>query len=271
MMTDYDFSRVIVFGGTTEGRLIADRLALRGGLLYVCVATKYGETFLTDSERVRIGRLDKMQMVDFFSAEKPSLILDATHPYAVEVSKNIREACFATGYPLLRIGRGREIIEEANLYRFHTLEEMVTWLNTEEGVVFSTLGVKEVKGLSKVTDYRNRVYVRVLPVESSLKMCEAAGFTKEHVIAAMGPFTYEQNKGMMEDLSADILLTKDSGKAGGFAEKIRAAMDCRMKIAVLTRPEEESAEDTYGLEEMMTLLEKSEQENRNGNRTERIS
>lgn len=259
-MTDLDFSKVIVFGGTTEGRLIADSLNREGKLTCVCVATEYGETFLEDANKAKVGRLDANQMTDLFKAENPTLVIDATHPYATDVTKNIKEACASTGFSYLRVRRdddrhNKEINYEKLCY-FNSLDAVVNWLNNEKGIVFSTLGVKEVKELTKVNDYKTRVYVRVLPVENSLKLCDEAGIDRNHVFAEMGPFSYEQNLEMFRKTSSDIMLTKDSGKAGGFAEKIKAAADLDMKIAVLQRPEE-NIENSYSVAEILESIEKN--------------
>jgi len=238
-MGEYNFEKVIVFGGTTEGRQIADRLAKNGGLLCVCVATKYGESFLENTDRVKVGRLNMPQMMEMFNKLNPTLVIDATHPYATEVTKNISEACKCTGFDYVRVSRDSETTKDESIYQFNSIDDMIRWVNENEGIVFSTLGVKEAAVLTGVRDYKKRVWIRVLPVESSLNTCAEAGFDREHVIDEMGPFTYEQNMKMFTDVKADILLTKESGKAGGFMEKIEAAKDCNMKIAVLTRPEQQ--------------------------------
>ena len=151
-MTDFDFSRVIVFGGTTEGRLIADKLAETGRLVCVCVATEYGETFLANPDTVMTGRLDMAQMMELFGDKKPSLVIDATHPYAIEVTKNIKEACECTGSPYIRVSRDSEMNDdypdEDSIYLFNSFDELIDWLNETEGIIFSTLGVKEADGLT---------------------------------------------------------------------------------------------------------------------------
>lgn len=255
-MTDLNYNKVLVFGGTTEGRLIADKLNKKNRLLCVCVATEYGETFLEDTSKVRVGRLDMLQMVDLFKEIHPTLVIDATHPYAVDVTKNIKEACDTTKIRCVRVNRKNEILDDENMFKSDSLSEIIRWLNEQNGIIFSTLGVKEVHELRNISDFDKRVYVRVLPVESSLKACEEAGLDRSHVIDAMGPFSYEQNIEMIRDISADILITKESGKVGGFSEKIKAAIDSNLKIAILTRPEEDIATESYNIDEILDSIEK---------------
>mgnify|MGYP000606392687 CR=1 FL=1 len=87
--------KVLVFAGTTEGyeicRFLADHKIETKGF----VATEYGSKSLTENEflTVQTGRLDAADMEEVFLQEKPEMVLDATHPYAAEVTVNIRTAC----------------------------------------------------------------------------------------------------------------------------------------------------------------------------------
>ena len=259
-MNNLNLSKVIVFGGTTEGRLIADSLERKGKLICVCVATEYGETFLENANKAKVGRLDAKQMTELFKTENPSLVIDATHPYATDVTRNIKEACESTGFSYIRVSRDDDKNDNEfnydKLFYFNSLDEIIEWLNNKKGIIFSTLGVKEVKELTKVNDYKTRVYVRVLPVDSSLILCDEAKIDRSHVIDAMGPFSYDQNLKMFRKVSADIMLTKDSGKAGGFEEKIKAEAELDMKIAVLKRPEE-NLENNYSVTDILERIEKT--------------
>ena len=90
--------KVLVFAGTTEGyeicRFLADHKIETKGF----VATEYGSKSLTENEflTVQTGRLDVAAMEETFLQEKPEIVLDATHPYAAEVTVNIRTACEKT-------------------------------------------------------------------------------------------------------------------------------------------------------------------------------
>ena len=91
--------KVIVFAGTTEGYEISRFLSENQLPVLACVATEYGSKSLQENSclHVQAGRLDEQQMRDLFFREKPELVLDATHPYAAEVTQNIRKACEETG------------------------------------------------------------------------------------------------------------------------------------------------------------------------------
>lgn len=253
-MQEFSDSRVIVFGGTTEGRILAEKLYQHKKLICVCVATEYGESFLSHKEVVRVGRMDGAEMKEFFQEKNPTLVIDATHPYATEVTRNIKEACEHCSVSYVRVEREQEDYELENSYSFTDLSAMIDWVNEEEGIVFSTLGVKEVEALTAISDYQNRLFVRVLPVDSSLELCDAAGIERSHVIAEKGPFSYEQNVAMLQSTKAGILLTKDSGKAGGYAEKVRAAKDCQVKLGILVRPEELEGVNSYSMQSLLDWM-----------------
>ena len=104
---------VLLFGGTTEGRELAARLAVRGQRTILCVATDYGrevlepELLANPCLDVRIGRMDAEEMRHLILEEEPGLVVDATHPYADQVTRNVREACEKTGREYLRCLRPR--------------------------------------------------------------------------------------------------------------------------------------------------------------------
>ena len=104
---------VLLFGGTTEGRELAARLAGGGQRTILCVATDYGrevlepELLANPCLDVRIGRMDAEEMRHLILEEEPGLVVDATHPYADQVTRNVREACEKTGREYLRCLRPR--------------------------------------------------------------------------------------------------------------------------------------------------------------------
>ena len=83
---------VILFGGTSEGRILAEFLLGSGIKHIVCVATEYGAELLSGC-RVRVGRMDEREMAEFFAKTKPKIVVDATHPYADKATENIKKAC----------------------------------------------------------------------------------------------------------------------------------------------------------------------------------
>lgn len=92
-------NKVLLFGGTGEGRALAEWMVARGIPHTVCVATEYGETLLPAGAEAHVGRMDSGEMEALMRAGGYSLAVDATHPYAVEVTEHIRAAAEAAGLP----------------------------------------------------------------------------------------------------------------------------------------------------------------------------
>lgn len=230
--------RVLLFAGTTEGRALANALKDRGVPTLALVTTDYGETLLPagGSLEVRAGRLDEAALAALIREETPTRVIDATHPYAARISESLRGICAAREIPLIRVLR--ESSPESGALTFPDLVKLVVWLNTTEGVIFSTLGSKEAKALTGVCGYQERVVLRILPTVESVKACLDAGYSPKQLICMQGPFTQELNAALFRETRAKILVTKETGSAGGYREKLAAARDCGMAAAVLARPYE---------------------------------
>ena len=243
--------KVIVFAGTTEGYEISCFLSENQLPVLACVATEYGSKSLQENSclHVQAGRLDEQQMRDLFFREKPELVLDATHPYAAEVTQNIRKACEETGVSYTRILRTGS--EQQNAVYVRDAKEAAEYLEGTEGNVLLTTGSKELAVFTSVSDYNKRLFARVLSLPSVIESCQALGFEGRNLIAMQGPFSKELNQAMLEQYQCKYLVTKDSGKAGGFLEKIQAAEALGVTAVIIGRP---LAEEGLSLKECRHML-----------------
>lgn len=226
--------KTLIFGGTTEGRELAEFCVARGISADVSVTTELGAELLPSGVGALIGRLSASEMAEL--VKNYSLVLDATHPYAEQASANISAACEKAGTELFRVLRG----VSANDYgeTVSGMAELIEKLNSEGGVILSTLGCKEAAALTEVSGYPERVWLRILPDEKNIAGCAALGFPREHIIAARGPFSAEENISDIERSGAEILITKNSGAAGGYFEKAEAARRLGIKFFTVERPRE---------------------------------
>jgi len=223
----------------------------------VCVATDYGREVMekTCFEDVRVGRMDREDMVRFFKEnDSPgeTLVIDATHPYAREATENIRSAAAACRAEYIRVLRKKEGGIPENARTYENVESCAAALKEEEGNILLTTGSRDLavffkKGLKSRSD---GVYVRVLPDENSLKICRDLGIGRDHVIAMQGPFSEELNGAIIRQYGIKHLVTKDSGKDGGFLQKLHACKNTGACLHVIKRPEEEegvSGSEAYGI------------------------
>ena len=231
--------KAIVFAGTTEGYEISRFLSENKVSVLACVATEYGSRSLEENEflSIRAERLDKEQMQELFAAERPELVLDATHPYAAEVTVNIREACENTAVSYVRVLREGGVHKDA-VYVENT-EAAVDYLKHVSGNVLLTTGSKELSAYTEIPGYQERMFARVLSIQNVIETCRMLGFEGKNLIAMQGPFSKELNAAMLRQYDCRYLVTKDSGKAGGFEEKIQAATECGAIPVIIGRPVQE--------------------------------
>lgn len=258
----YEKCKILIFGGTTEGRELAEFCEKKDIPALSSVTAEYGAKLLPESARVTVGRLDSDGMAALIG-QGFSLVIDATHPYAAEASKNIKAACGAIDVRYFRVIREKNIPEYGETVS--GINELVKRLNDSDrlsGTILSTLGSKEAEALTRVFDHSKRVWLRILPSAENIERCVSLGFDRAKIIAEKGPFTHEQNIGHIKKSAAKILLTKNSGIAGGYPEKISAARECQISVFTVERPCGPHEDGVY-LDEMKALIDK---ENGYGNK-----
>lgn len=249
---------IIIFGGTTEGRELAEALLGTQLKVHLCVATAYGASLLPQSDNIIIhtGKLEAEDMKCLLQSERPELVVDATHPYAAVVTENIREICRKLSCPLLRILRKdtRAELQENVLHGIwqktmedvifvDSVEEAAAFLADTRGKIMITTGSKELEKYTVIEDYQNRCIARVLPTLSVMEKCAGLGFTGKNLIAMQGPFSEEMNYQMLKQAGCLYLVTKDSGKEGGYEEKCEAAIRAGVKLIIVKRPGEAALTD----------------------------
>ncbi len=229
--------RILIFGGTTEGRLMAEYCLLHEIQAEICVTTDYAAQLLPVSEiiKISVGKLNADEMAEKIGISGYETVIDATHPYAVEASRNIRNACQKANASCYRIIRD-SCIHEGEIVS--SMNELIELLNRNDSVILSTLGSKELDSLTAVKNYRERIWVRALPTEEIRSSFISQGYREEHLIAEKGPFTVMQNISHIKKSGAEILVTKESGAAGGYPEKAEAVRICGIDLITVKRPEE---------------------------------
>ena len=234
----------LIFSGTTEGRMLSEKLAASGIAHIVCVATGYGGLVMEPNglADVRTGRMTALEMYDLmkFEADK---VFDATHPYAADVSHNILTACLAADKEYVRILRDTDselFPKDADIHSFENAASCAKALAETEGNILLTTGSKELSIYAADEAVRSRLYARVLPSHESISLCEEAGLSGKHIIAMQGPFSMETDLALIRQFDIKTLGTKSSGAAGGAPDKIRAAAKAGIPVFMIGRPTEET-------------------------------
>lgn len=247
--------KICVFAGTTEGRRLIEFLKEQNAETTACTATEYGGELIEPAERLNVlaGRMDEPRMEELFKRERFDMVIDATHPYASAVTENLMTACLNTDTEYLRLERGGEGMPQSAVCVQDTAAA-VEYLNGTVGSILLTTGSKELCEFSAIEDFAERAFARVLPVESSITACREAGLKPSHILAMQGPFSVGMNAAMIKSVNAAYVVTKESGKAGGFEEKALAAMKAGAKLVVIGRPESGALGVTFG--DTLSMLEK---------------
>jgi len=231
---------ILVLAGTTEGRKIAAALEKEGHRVIVTTATDYGGELLrkTFSGEIITKSLNSAELLQLIKNRNIDRVIDATHPYALEISNNARQACLKAAVLYERIERAtssdldvdREMILEVD--SFEAATELAA---TFTGNIFLTIGSKKLHCFTARIN-PSRLVARILPLSDSLTECLTLGISPANIIAMQGPFDKELNKLLLRRYNAEVLVTKESGMAGGTAEKISAAQSLSIPIILITRP-----------------------------------
>ncbi len=247
-------NRVLLFAGTTEGRRIAAACRGRSLELHVSVATEYGKTLIEPAPNIHVthGRKDAAGILELLRETGAELVLDATHPYAAEVTAALRSVCLSQGVEYLRVLRNTERPDDICIFKDST-DDIVEYLNSVQGNILLTVGSKELAGYTKVSDFEKRVFARILSLPEAVRAAFDLGFAGRRLICMQGPFSEELNTALLRSLDIRYLVTKDTGAEGGFPEKIRAAKALGVTPIVLRRP---CAETGVSVEECLRELEK---------------
>jgi precorrin-6x reductase len=248
---------ILLLGGTTEARLWLEQLIDDGIPVVFSTAYDFAGEFIdalaAENPPVKhiAGKLDVDAMVALIVSEKISLVVDATHPFATGVTENARAACGVAGVSYLRVRRAvASNVDYENIEYVASMEEAA---RVAEGLakgqaqggqarglgetIFLATGSNQAGLFAKVIDMvSHRVYIRVLPGDESVAKCLEAGFAPEQVITGVGPFSVEENERLWGRLGVTVVITKESGREGGFPEKVEAAKRLGIALVVLGRP-----------------------------------
>lgn len=225
-----------IIGGTKDSRILLEKLVEYTNDIIVSIMTQYGKKLLLDYPVKTINkRLTLEEKKELIAKYKIDIIIDASHPYAKNVSYSMMDIAKQCNIEYLRFERPALKYEGAK--SFEDIESLVKYINTfcKDGNILSTLGSNNLQELNQIEN-SSRLFIRLLPVVDSLKKAESFGFLAKNIIAMQGPFSQEFNKAMIENYDIKYLLTKESGKEGGELEKILAAKQCDVELIVLKRP-----------------------------------
>ncbi|MDO8142520.1 MAG: precorrin-6A reductase [Candidatus Brocadiales bacterium] len=248
---------ILVLSGTEEGKEIVRRLHEEGINLLTTVATEYGKKMFEQLglETVCLqGRLDAGGFSRLIQEKGIDTVVDATHPYAVEVSQNAMDACRKTNVRYLRFEReGIAIPAHPLIHRVKTMAEAVDKSRTLGKKIFLTTGISSVSRFIVLKEEKE-LYVRILPIPEHIALCLDMGIPPTNVIAMHGPFSEDLNRAMFRQYQINTMVTKDSGEAGGELEKVNAALSEVVDTIVIERPRLEFPQKYSSIDEVINTV-----------------
>lgn len=225
-----------VLAGTLDGAMILSRLKEAGFVAVASATTEYGMQKAREAGAVYVaGAMDAVEMEEFIRSRRISAVVDATHPFAINASVNAIKACDKLGVPYLRYERPTLEVtgEEVHLVDdFYSAGRRASALGE---VIFYTGGTRNMETFLGGCNGK-RVIARVLNEAGNVDRCLELGLKREDIIAAIPPFSKEDNLEMFLMHKADVLVTKETSGVGGFMEKVEAARELGMEIVVIRRP-----------------------------------
>ena len=208
---------ILVFGGTTEGRMAAKVLDESGAIYYYSTRSDVQDIQLAHGVRLT-GTMELAQMKVFCLEHDIALIIDATHPFAQNLHHNVVNLAQQLGVPLIRVNRIFPP-HDADLVWCRDYDDAISQLNKHN--VERLIAFTGVNTIGKLKDYwqHNECWFRILDRDESREATATAGFPQDHLV-------YYESHGteqLLKQLLPQAIITKESGTSGGFVEKVDAA------------------------------------------------
>lgn len=231
--------KLLVLAGTEDGRELAVTLKRRGHDILISTLTPYGaELALESGLPVRCGAMDTKALEDLVEGGEFVAIVDATHPYAVQVKEMAKTVCEGLSIPYLRWQRSSLELEANPLIHWAEDIPFAALIASELGQrILLTTGSNSLPDWVSQAPLKDKIlFVRVLPTSEVLARCEFLGLKPNQIIAAQGPFSQEWDEAMFKQLRIGVVVTKESGKVGGTLEKVQACQHLNIPLVILKRP-----------------------------------
>lgn len=257
---------IFMLAGTSDARELAIKIEESGWKVIATVVTETAAKSLREAGiSTNVGRLTAEQMAQFIKDHHLQAIVDASHPFAEEASKNALAAASIAKIPYIRYERASQSFTHPLVTVVQDYEEAAALAAKKRGVIMLTTGSKT---LGIFTKYllgleNTRVLARMLPRVDNMEKCQALGVAQKDIIAMQGPFSKELNVALIYQYNVTLMITKESGKVGSVDEKLEAAFECGIETIMIARPKvkyENMHSDFEGVIEELSSKWESEEE-----------
>jgi precorrin-6A/cobalt-precorrin-6A reductase len=239
--------RALILGGTGDANQLADRF-VREKIDAVYSYAGRTQIPLGHSLPTRIGGFGGVAgLAEFIREQNITHVIDATHPFAAEMSRHAVEACAATGIPLVALERapwGR--VSGDYWIEVTDINSAVAALPEKRARVFLALGRQHIAPFAAKPQHAYTLRFVDVP-DGSLPLPDA------EVVVSRGPFTLQGDRELMRSRSIEFLVARNSGGAGARA-KIDAARELGLPVIMIERPALPDRPQVESVEEVLAWL-----------------
>ena len=229
-------AKLLILGGTTEGAALARALA--GHPEIACISSLAGRTAAPaplPGETRSGGFGGAAGLVAFLRGEDVKAMVDATHPFATQISTHAVAAARATGLPLLRIERPAWKRQPGDRWiEVGSLAEAAVAVPSYGRRCFLTVGPTELQAFAGLTNMRFLVRLLEKPA-APLPLADA------RIVIARGPFTLQGEEKLLKQHAIEVIVAKNSGGEATYG-KIAAARTLGLPVVMIRRPAKPAAE-----------------------------
>ena len=230
---------VWLFSGTADGNALARELVGSHGPLVVSTASEYGGELAREScpgVTVWAGRQGVEARRRALTESRARAIVDATHPYADQMSEQLIGLSRELRLPYLRYERPSSLDASQSVLCESVAEAAERAIALGRRIFLAT-GSKDLATFLQAPEADScEWFVRITPEPGLLRRAIELGVPRDHILAMQGPFSESFNAALWRDQRIDCVVTKDSGEAGGFCAKVRAAAALNIPLLVVKRP-----------------------------------
>ncbi|WP_431298264.1 cobalt-precorrin-6A reductase [Tabrizicola sp. BL-A-41-H6] len=222
-------TRILLLGGTTEAGLLARAIA-EAGLPGIYSYAGRTEAPLDQPIHMRVGGFGGVEgLCAYLKAEAISHVIDATHPFAAQMSGNAVAACTATGTPLLALERAPWVAGEGDRWsHVADIPAAVAALSGPPRRVFLAIGRQHLDPFASQPQHRYLLRLVDAPT-GPLTLPDA------EVIVARGPFDVAGDTALLRQHQTEVIVAKNAGGKGAVA-KIAAARALGLPVLMIDRP-----------------------------------
>lgn len=233
---------ILVLAGTSDARELALEIKKADYPLLTTVVTENAAKGMKEAELdVQVGRLTAKEIATFIQEKGFQAVVDASHPFAEEASKNALAGAKEANVPYIRYERESQSYHHEGVTLVDSYEEAARVASSKVGVIMLTTGSKTLATFAeKLIGLPDTTLVaRMLPRQDNMQKCEELGIEQKNIVAMQGPFSKELNKALYEHYKVDLMITKESGKVGAVDEKLEAALEMGIEVVMIGRPKVE--------------------------------